>query len=644
MRLESFFRALAPAELRRLSLALGVALAPCLPGCGGESSTAPQAPVARRTPAVQAELTAPDRFRPGFDPARDKLPEPRRGGTLTLQIEALPSSLNFLLDNTSVSRRILREVHGSLLVRDLFTGEHVPELAESLVVEDTLFTRDGRRLYGELVEQGESWRVVPRSAPGHALAKAVDVPKSDVARIDRGTVFTFRLRDGVRWHDGKPLRVEDFLLTWRLSKIPEVECDSKRFMYDHLVLAEAPDSRHLRFFYDRQYFGAMAVFEGLGPLPSHVYDLRDPSHPQHKPEATDAELARFVNEHPANRAWIGVGPYRITEFGNEGLEMVRTGEWWNERDSGWFERVRWRYIKDDSLAFRALAAGELDFTSRLVADDYFAAAADPQFQARAYTGFFYTPRASYIGWNLKRPELSDVRVRTALALACDWDAYIKGYYRGLAERVTAEWYDGGRDYDRSIPPLPFDLKRAKALLAEAGWYDRDGDGLVDKDGEPLAIELLSQSGNRSGEVFVQSYQQTLAQVGVRLDVAALEWPVLMERVHQRDFDGVFKVWIFPLESDPYQRWHSSQIGVGTANESSFSAPEVDRLCEAYVAEVDPERRGELSRELHRRLYAEQAYLYGVKVPHKFAIDARIRNVRLSAIDPGYRVRDWYRAE
>jgi hypothetical protein len=139
---------------------------------------------------------------------------------------------------------------------------------------------------------------------------------------------------------------------------------------------------------------------------------------------------------------------------------------------------------------------------------------------------------------------------------------------------------------------------------------------------------------------VQNFQQTLAQVGVRLACRA------SGRRGKRVTSAIstaLQGLDFPAGSDPF-RWHSSQVGVGTANECSFGAPDVDRLTEAYVAEIDPERRGEISRELHRRLYAEQAYLYGVKVPHKFAIDLRIRNVRLSAIDPGYRVRDWYRAE
>lgn len=615
-------------------------------GCGPEERAALEgAPQGAGQPAREApEPSAPDRFRPGFDARTDALPPPRRGGRVVVHIEALPKHLNYLIENTGVTRRIQQEVHATLLARDLHSGRMEPVLAESYTVEDTLVLSGGRRVYGALEELPQAWRVVPRSAPKHALAAPLEVPKAEVARIERGTVFTFVLRPGVRWHDGHPLRVEDFLFSWRLTKIPEVECDEKRFEYDHLTLAEKLDERTLRFFYDRQYFGASAVFEALIPLPAHLYDLRDPEHPQHDPGASDAELAAHVNTHPQNRAWIGLGPYRVTAMTDEYVEAERFDGWFDPAHGGWFDAIRWRFIADDALAFRALQAGEIDFSSRLLADDYFAAVNDATFGERCYTGYFYTPRMSFVGWNLARPKLADVRVRTALAHACDWDEYVRSFYRGLAERVTAEWYDGGPDYDRALQPLAFDLQRAAELLNEAGWYDRDGDGWVDRDGAPLEIELLMQAGSKASEVFTQRYQETLARVGVKLAVQGLAWPAMNARVQQRDFDAELKVWIMPIESDPMQRWHSSLVGPGTANETSFADPQVDRLIESYGLELDPERRGAISRELQRRLYAAQAFMYGVKVPHKFGIARRIRNLRLSPIDPGYRVRDWYIGE
>jgi peptide/nickel transport system substrate-binding protein len=600
----------------------------------------PQSPASLGANRAASGATAPDRFRPGFDPSRDALPEPRRGGRVVVHLEALPRSLNYFLENTSTARRVQAEVHETLVERDYWTTEPRLVLASALVIEDTLMRADGTLLFGEIADAGESWRVTPKSGPPHALAEPVEVPKSATARIERGTVFTFTLREGVKWHDGRPLRVEDFLITLNLSRNEQIECGEKRFEYAHISRGVKLDERRVRFFYDEQYFGALIAFEGLIPLPAHRYDLRDPLNPDFDPGADDAKIARYVNEHPCNRMWIGLGPYRVREFTGEYVEAERFEEYFDPARGGWFDAIRWRYLAS-AQAYRALLDGELDFSARLTADDYFASSKEPRFQERFYAGFFYTPQMTFIGWNLRRPQLADARARRALALAFDWDEFARTYYRGLAQRVTAEWYDGGLDYDPALAPLPFDLAGAAQLLAEAGWYDRDADGLIDKDGKPFELRLLVQAQNPSGEALGQKYQENLRKLGIALHLEPMDWPALTQRVAARDFDAEFKAWIMPVESNPRQRWHSSTVGEGTANDTSFADPAVDRLIERFEAELDPAARGAIGRELQRRLYDAQAYNYGVKVPNKFAVNRDIRNVRLGPVDPGYRIRDWY---
>jgi peptide/nickel transport system substrate-binding protein len=161
-------------------------------------------------------------------------------------------------------------------------------------------------------------------------------------------------------------------------------------------------------------------------------------------------------------------------------------------------------------------------------------------------------------------------------------------------------------------PLPFDPKRARELFNEAGWYDRDGDGWIDKDGRAFEFDLVYQA-HKSSEAFALQFQQSLKRVGVRMNAVPLEWATLSSRVSQRDFDAAYKAWVMPLEADPEQRWHSRWAGPGTSNETSFADPVADRLIESFQRELDRDRRGAFERELHRRLYDAQAYMYGIKV-------------------------------
>lgn len=610
-----------------------------LGACGDASAPAPQSAPA----PVSAD--APDRFYPGFDPRKDALPPARDGGRVVVHIESLPRSLNSLLDNSGVTRRIGGELHETLLSRDFVTLQHVPVLAESWTVEDTLHLKGGTSVFGRVEDAGESWSVTALSGAEPGQAPARTIPKSGVERIERGTVFTFVLRPGVVWHDGHALRADDFLFTWRMSRNPAVRCGEKRFQFEQLTDAQKLDERRLRFFFGKQYFGAASVFEALIPLPAHLYDLKDRENPDFDAAASDARQAQYVNEHRCNREWVGLGPYRATAFDDEGVEAVRFERYFDPAHRGHFDAIRWRFVADYGAAFRALNEGSLDFCARLLAEDFFGPTVQSAgFTSRFYTGWFYTPQMTFVGWNLKRPQLADARVRKALAMAFDWDGFVRTFYRGLAERVTAEWWDGGLDYDRSIAPLPYDPAAAARLLAEAGWLDRDGDGRLDQDGAPFELELLVLSGNKPGEALGQQYQEELRKLGVQLHVVARDWGTLSELVGERKYDAVFKAWVMPLESDPEQRWHSRNAVAGAANECSLADPEVDRLIGLFQVELDPVRRGAIGRELHRRLYDLQPYNWGVKVPNKFAMSRRIRNFRTSPIDPGYSIREWYFAD
>lgn len=595
-------------------------------------------------PAAARGDSTPDRFHPDLDAAARAKPPERRGGSIVLHADALPQSLNFLIDNSAMCRRLQREVHAALVERDPWTLELRPSLCVKWVREDALVLRDGQRVYGELEEDGESWRVRSRHASGESDSPRT-VRRDSVERVIRGAAYTFFVRDDVLWHDGQPFSVDDLLFTWELTRNPAVACDAKRFQYERISSARKLGPHTLRFEFDSTYYASLAVFEALTPLPRHLYDLRDPRHPEHDPKASDEALARHVNSHRCNREWIGLGPYRVSQFTNEFLELQRFERYFDPARAGWLERIRFRPIADDRAALQALIAGEIDFTPRLLSEDYFGPATNSdEFRERFYTGYFYTPIASYVGWNLRRAPFDDVRVRRALAHAFDWDELIASFYGGLARRVTAEWVDTGPDYDEKLAPLPYDPALAAKLLAHSGWIDRDGDGRLDKDGKAFEFALLVQAGNKSGEALSQRLQESLRTLGVSLSIESLDWPSLSRKVEQREFDAAALAWIMPVDSDPAQRWHSREVGTGTGNYASFADAQVDEWIDQVQSTVERAERTRLMHAIQARVYEQQPYLYGVSVAKRFAISKRIRNFRTSVLDPGYSVREWRLAE
>jgi peptide/nickel transport system substrate-binding protein len=202
------------------------------------------------------------------------------------------------------------------------------------------------------------------------------------------------------------------------------------------------------------------------------------------------------------------------------------------------------------------------------------------------------------------------------------------------------------EYDTSVAPFAFDPDAARKLLAQAGWIDRDADGVVDKDGVPLEIELLADSGNSVGKAFAVRLQEDLARVGVRLRFTPLDAKAVDERKKARDFDALALGWVLGYETDPEQVWHSKWAPpeLKGSNFGGFADSQVDELIEQGQRETDEEARAAIWRRLHARIHELQPYLFGWNPPRKFGIEKALRGVQLVPIDPNYVLRRWYYPE
>ena len=358
-----------------------------------------------------------------------------------------------------------------------------------------------------------------------------------------------------------------------------------------LLGSKVLDNLSIRFFYKEEYFLAAAAFEDFMILPRHVYDLRDKDHPDHNAEATDADVAKIVNETNYNRNWVGLGPYKVTEFRNEFIEATQREDYFNPADNGNVGTIRWRHIPSDDTAKQAVINGELDYWDRLRPEAYFG----EYTQTPAFTDHFYKGLApfqymGYLVWNMRRPEYQDKNVRRALAMCFDWESYIKDIYFGLASQMTSTWYHFGIYNNRSIRPVPFNPSEAEDLLLDAGWYDRDGDDIIDKDGEPFVIEFLTSTGNKASSIFATTVKESLQKVGIKVEIVAREWATFLEMLDANDFDCASLAWITKVESDPEQIWHSKWAKVkDSSNRAGYENPEADRLMEAIQTELDVDK-------------------------------------------------------
>ncbi len=582
--------------------------------------------------------------------------QPALGGRVIVHLEAHPANLCYPIENSAVVTFMLYEMHDSLLDFNWETWRNDLELASAMHVEDTLVLKGGRGendeniVYGKVADGGDAWIVTSGSAWNEATERRV--PKADVESVMLATVYTFELRKDVTWHDGHPFDAQDVLFSTELYRNPTVDCDEKRFRFEEIVRGEVLDTHAIRYFFRQQYFGSESTFNStLCILPRHLYDLTDPDCADHRAGATLEERGTYINDNKHNIEWVGLGPYKLKEWAaNQYIEAVRY-DGYREKDPakrGYVDTIRWRYVDNDDSAFQALLNDEIDIFRRVKTEDYFGEATKQVlFTDKFYKAYSYTGQYGYTCWNMYRRKFQDANVRRALGHAFDARGWVETKYQNLAVPVTGPAFFLSPFYNHDVQVLAYDPARAEELLAEAGWYDRDGDGTVDKDGEELVIEFLMPSGNKASEAMGQKLQESYAKIGVGVTVQPLEWASFLEKMLNRDFDACNLAWVlYEPESDPKQIWHSSEAKFEdrTSNHAGYRDPESDRLIDALRIEPDVEKRIPLWHQLHARIYELQPYLFGQTPPSKFAFSRKLRGVKLYNIAPGYRVRDMYFAE
>ncbi len=184
--------------------------------------------------------------------------------------------------------------------------------------------------------------------------------------------------------------------------------------------------------------------------------------------------------------------------------------------------------------------------------------------------------------------------------------HVEGAVPGAPIRVSDKPRPQGDSY---VPPLAYDLDEARALLAEAGWSDTDGDGILDKDGEPFEFELKLGSTRSFYRLIAAALQDSCEQVGIRMKTKTLRWSPFIEDYNEGVFDAMSMLvslsdpWI-----DPFEDYHSSHDVLGGANGSGWHTAEADALLEAMTIEFDDEKRNAMFRKFNMIFRDEQPAL------------------------------------
>lgn len=446
------------------------------------------------------------------------------------------------------------------------------------------------------IHQHALYTPVLRHGPGLRPAPGL-AERWDTVRVAPDTLqLTFHLRRDVRWHDGAPTTADDVVFTYHRIRDPRTAFPHLTAFDGYAPRAERPDSFTARFRV-RASPDFLVPWMGLPAVPRHLLATVPPE---------------AMRTHGFGHGPVGNGPFRFVRR-DAGREWVFEANADHPAALGGRPRL-------DRLVFRIVPDGTARLTEVLTGRAHLSTlpyASVDRVRAGARVMSYSDGTWNYISWNLRDPLFRDARVRRALTMALDREAMVRAVTQGYGQPGRSTVTPVHWSYDPHDPrlSLPHDPAGARRLLAQAGWRDRDGDGIVeDAAGRPFRFVLHVPTGTDEYRDAAVMAQSDLRRVGVNASlqlvemnslVALLEGRLVRRGRRVREFQAALFGWVDgPLKKDDSPYLHS-RAADGPYGQAGYSNPRADRLMDTLRLIMEREEARPVWRE-HQRLFLEDS--------------------------------------
>ncbi|HEC36317.1 MAG TPA: ABC transporter substrate-binding protein, partial [Anaerolineae bacterium] len=458
---------------------------------------------------------------------------PRPGGRLVYGLTLAPSGIDPHINASSELGIPLTSVYDTLVYQNPETGEFVPGLAERWEVSE-----DGR-------------------------------------------VYTFYLKRGVTFHDGTTFNAEAVRFNLERITSPDLASQKARFMLGPYERTEVVDDYTVR----------IVLSEPFAPLLDSLSQV-------YLGMASPAAVEEWGDEYQLHQ--VGTGPFMFAEYvPGDHLLLRRNPDYaWGppvyQHKTAQLDEVEFRFFTDPATRSPSLETGEADVMGEIPPQDAARLEADEAFRIEAVA----LPGASLMFFmNITRPPLNDIRVRQALLYGTDREAIVSTIFRDTSPVAYGPLTAVTFGYDPAVQGYyPHDPAQAVMLLEEAGWTDSDGDGIRDRDGEPLVLDMYLMGWGYMPEIG-QLLAAQWTGLGIGVDSQVVSYPEALE------VGGKGQHHLIPFSlsgSDPdilRKFFHSQAI----FNWSLVNDPEMDGWLEEAACLSDHEQRAALYSQVQQRV-------------------------------------------
>lgn len=480
-----------------------------------------------------------------------------------------------------------------------------------------------------------------------------------------GLKLDYEIKPEAVWDNGTPVTGDDVAFTMKVWKNPKVDCEQGRPYYEFVkdVVVDPGNKKKLSIYTKDKYF-LTELQSGVTVIPAYNYDpdgimakfsIKDLNDPvKVKALKSNPDIIKFADKFNSEffardpKGVVGCGPYKLEKWeSNQRVVLVKKQNWWGAKyagkEQGFIanpEKMIYEIIPDYPASVAALKGEKLDVHYRMNSKDFLALSTDGKLNQK-YN--FYKPDDlgySYVPLNMNNPKLKDVKVRKALASLMDVDQIIEKISLGLATRVVAEVSPLKKNiFNSDLKPVAYDLEKAKSLLTEAGWEDKDGSGVRSKviNGVPTKLELNLEMPNGSpvADKIALLFQESCKKAGIAINIQVKEFTVMSQDLEHHNFELAFLSWGgVNYEDDPAQLWHTKSYN-GGSNYCGFGDAKSDALIDAIRYEQDAPKRWQMQKDLQKLVYDAQPYIFLYSSKVRMCIHKRFDNAKPTLQRPSF---------
>ena len=415
--------------------------------------------------------------------------------------------------------------------------------------------------------------------------------------------FRFRLDPNARFSDGSPVTADDVVASWQFHTDKSLQ---DLFFYTEYNKLEKPvaESKYIvRLKAKELRWDNFYIASGMRVFPAKVLKTFD-----------GAGYLRDYNF----KLIPGTGPYEVpSEDVKKGtsISIRRRKDYWaaNYRANVGqfnFDEVRLAVVRDTNLAFEQFKKGDQDFyypTSKQWAEELNLDDVKRGAIVKKKVFNAYPSDTSFMAFNTRRQPWDDIRIRKAFTLLLNRAQMIKTLFYN--EYVPLNSFFPGTVYENpNNQKNEYDPQQALKLLADAGWKDRDSQGRLVKNGQPLQVNLLYDV--KDAERWITVYQDDLRKVGIGMNLQFVTPETLFKMEMQRQFDLVYSAWGVgsPFPNPRPEYYSSTADTLNTNNISGFKDKGIDDICDKYDVEFDLNKRVALIRQLDGLLTSQYHYI------------------------------------